>query len=473
MTDLDQSNYRSLFSSNIVGIIVADLNGYIHSANDSFLSMVGYDRNDLPFRWDDMTPPEWGPQDAAHVQELQKTGMASPFEKEYFRKDGTRVPVRIGVALVEGTREQCVCFVQDLTESKKVEAALRRSDELFRSLYEQIPLMYFKMDRDGNVQAVNGHGAAELGYTPAELVGKSVLEIFHPEDRQEVLAQLEALVHQPGEIARWEFRKVRKDGSVLWVRELARAVRDSSGQLTALVACHDITAEREAQESLQRYRDRLKLLTGRLARAEETERQRIAASLHDHLGQPLTMIKIRLGLMKKQADAARMVSNLSQIEFEIDELITAMRSLTFELSSPILRELGLEPALLNLCQRNEKITGIHFAFDGSSKTELDNEPRMVIYRMVSELMFNAIKHSQCKKVSVAVLEDAAGLQIGVADDGVGFDPDDIAESDGLSAGFGLFNVREQLEQLGGNLRLHASPGEGTRAIMTIPVEDSR
>ncbi len=463
----------SLSGSDRVGIITSDLAGVIHSANDRFLSMVGYDRGDLPLRSDNMTPPEWRPLDLAHAQELQRTGVSAEWEKEYLHKDGTRIPVRIAVSPLEGSRDQCVCIIQRLETTRDAQGTLRGNEHYFRGLFEQIPLMYFKMNHDGDVLAVNSYGAAELGYRPAELIGKPVLDVFHPEDRAAVLSQFKLLLEKPGKVARWEFRKRRKDGSVLWVRELARAVGEPCGDLAVLVACHDITTEREAKDLLQSHHDRLKVLTGRLARAEENERQRISAHLHDVLGQKLAMLKVKLGMLRAQPDARNVAGSLKKMEVEIDDLIAGTRSLTFELSSPILRELGLGPALRALCQQKERITEIQFAFDGSTRTELQNEPRMIVYRMVSELMFNAIKHAQCKRVTVSLLEDGGRLRILVADDGVGFDPGAIAEPGGLSTGFGLFNVREQLEQLSGSLHLDSRPGGGTRATVTIPFQEAR
>jgi PAS domain S-box-containing protein len=124
-----ESRIRRLVDANIIGIVICDVDGRIHEANDAFLRMVGYDRDDLissGIRWTDMTPPEWRERDQrVLVPELLMTGALKPFEKEFFRKDGSRVPVLIGVASFEEGGQQGVAFILDLTERKQAAEALR------------------------------------------------------------------------------------------------------------------------------------------------------------------------------------------------------------------------------------------------------------------------------------------------------------------------------------------------------------
>jgi PAS domain S-box-containing protein len=126
-----ESRFRRLYESSIIGIHFADLYGRIHSANDAFLRMIGYDRADLPLRWDDqLTPPEYRTQDQRAVEQLRASGVAPPWEKEYLRKDGIRVPVLIGVAMLEGSPDQCICFVLDMTERNRMRTLMTQADKL-------------------------------------------------------------------------------------------------------------------------------------------------------------------------------------------------------------------------------------------------------------------------------------------------------------------------------------------------------
>ena len=126
-----EAKVRRLVEANVVGIVMWNLEGAITGANDAFLSMVQYDREDLAsgrVRWTDLTPAEWRGHDEQAVAELKATGVFQPLEKEYFRKDGSRVPVLLGGALFEGSGDEGVAFVLDLSEQKRAERALRRSE---------------------------------------------------------------------------------------------------------------------------------------------------------------------------------------------------------------------------------------------------------------------------------------------------------------------------------------------------------
>src|SRR6202011_3360854 len=146
-----ETKIRRLVDANIIGIIIWDLEGRILEANDAFLSMGGYDREDLisgRLNRTDLTPPEWRERDARTDAELRMIGAVQPFEKEYFRKDGSRLPVLIGLAAFGEERDQGVAFVLDLTELKRAEEASRGSEAKFRDYAESTSDWYWETDPD-------------------------------------------------------------------------------------------------------------------------------------------------------------------------------------------------------------------------------------------------------------------------------------------------------------------------------------
>jgi len=120
-----ETRFRRLFEANIIGVVFSDIYGKVFDANEEFLKMTGYSRSDLPLRWDNMTPREWSHTSELIVQQLVRKGTAPPVEKEYIRKDGTRIPVLIGSALLERESGRCVTFVIDLTGRKTAEEQVR------------------------------------------------------------------------------------------------------------------------------------------------------------------------------------------------------------------------------------------------------------------------------------------------------------------------------------------------------------
>jgi PAS domain S-box-containing protein len=180
--------------------------------------------------------------------------------------DGSRMRRAPDADAHERTKERA----HDHVDAKEVDAerALRESEERFRFLFEDNPTMFFNVDAAGTIQSVNRYGAEYLGYTVEELVGGSVLTVVLPADHESVRQHLAHCIRTPGQVCTWEFRKIRKDGSVLWVRELARPMRVADGKLNVLIVCQDITDAKRAADA-QRF---LSEASGLLASSLDYER---------------------------------------------------------------------------------------------------------------------------------------------------------------------------------------------------------
>jgi PAS domain S-box-containing protein len=146
--------------------------------------------------------------------------------------------------------EAIVFNIRDITARKQAEEALRKSEEEWRELFEHHPAMYFLIGPDGAVLSANAFGAAQLGYSVTDLVGRSVLDVFVQEDREYVWSNMAACLENIGRRFSWEARKCRKDGSMIWVREHAKAVQRPEGILV-LVVCEDITERKQGEDALR------------------------------------------------------------------------------------------------------------------------------------------------------------------------------------------------------------------------------
>ncbi len=184
------------------------------------------------------------------------------------RQDGHRRSV---LAYANSLRDQddhivgTVNVLVDITERKQTGEALRESEERFHALYDDTPFMYFTVSQDGTVLSVNRFGAAQLGYAPEELIGQSVLDVFYEKDKAAVVRSLADAFSQPARITQWTFRKVKKDGTVIWVSQTVRIARGAEAPV-ALVACADISERKRAEEALhhseQRYASLLNTIDG-------------------------------------------------------------------------------------------------------------------------------------------------------------------------------------------------------------------
>ncbi|MBS7700150.1 MULTISPECIES: PAS domain-containing protein [unclassified Chelatococcus] len=256
-----EARIRRLVDSDIIGIVIWDLDGTLIDANDAFLRMVQYDREDVKagIRWFDMTPSEWQEvHSREEAEELATTGKMQAREKEYFRKDGSRVPVLIGAACFDGQSRQGVAYILDLTERKRAEAAVRDRERELSQLVDMVPSYLWRITADGVPVFFNKRLVDFLGLdvTDADQPGKSRLAaitdaIIHPDDRDNVMAAFEhSLASGKRLLMKWRMR--RADGVFRWMEASAEAMQDEGGRIAQWYGlCHDIHDQVLAEEALR------------------------------------------------------------------------------------------------------------------------------------------------------------------------------------------------------------------------------
>ena len=228
-----EAKVRRLVDANIIGVFIGDLDGRILEANDALLRIVGYDCEDVVagrINWKDLTPPDWRDRDAQWIKEHERTGVRLPIEKEYFRKDGGRVPVLVGAANFEGGN-QGVAFVLDLTERKKAEDQLRLSEGRLAEAQ--------RLSHSG-VAAYNEtailYGSEETyriwGFDPAQGLPsrEAVNQRIHPDDRDRVLGEVQRAVGGRRDYS-IGYRIALPDGTVKHLESIGRPRFSASGEL--------------------------------------------------------------------------------------------------------------------------------------------------------------------------------------------------------------------------------------------------
>lgn len=234
------------------------------------------------------------------------------------------------------------------------------------------------------------------------------------------------------------------------------------------IYAYDITDRKRAEEQLLDHQKKLKSLASQLSLIEERERHRLATDLHDQIGQSLILSKMKLDSLRELVNSGLSTEILDEVRNYLNNIIQDTRTLTFDLSSPILYELGFEKAVAEWL--DEQIRKKHdiqteFQDDGQIKL-LDDDVSAILFRNVRELLMNIIKHAKASKVTVSVSKADEQICVIIEDDGVGFEPDKLA----LNTGFGIFSIRERLEQLAGCLDIESEPGRGTKITMTVQLK---
>ncbi|MBD3369918.1 PAS domain S-box protein [Candidatus Fermentibacteria bacterium] len=256
-----EERFRGIFDSPMMGILFWDARGNITEANDAFLSIVGYQREEVlsgSVRWRDMTPPEYKEQDDRILSEIAETGVGNPIEKEYFRKDGSRVPILLGAASLPGPELNGVAFVLDITERKRAKRELELSEFRRRFYVEAMGQLDWSTNARGEVVGDVPPWRAYTGQTIEEVKGWGWLEAIHPADVERTQERWQEAIGKKSNYEA-EFRVRGKNGEYRWFLTKAAPLLDDNGDIRewtgTCIDVHEMKKAEEAQrESEKRYR---------------------------------------------------------------------------------------------------------------------------------------------------------------------------------------------------------------------------
>ncbi len=352
---------------------------------------------------------------------------------------------------------------------QQIESSLRDSEEKYRTLVEGANQPIIIVSYDGVMRFANGTAASQLGFSTEQLVGRSMWSLFPREHADSHMRAIRRAI-DAGRLVVSTHRSVVQERTGWYearIQPLAGAWKE---QRAAIVLISDVTERKATERQLLEYQSRLRSLTSEVALAEQRERRRIASELHDRIGQSLAMARIKLGGVR-DGDSEPI---LNEVRALLDQSIGDARTLTFELSPPILHELGLEPALEWLLERFAARHSFSTSFHGDGQpVELPGDVLGLVFQSVQELLINVAKHARARAVEITLDRGDGFLRVEVADDGIGAAPARTARAGRPPGGFGLFSIRERLETLGGSFAFESRPGKGTRAQLRVPLRPSR
>jgi PAS domain S-box-containing protein len=485
-----EAKIRRLVEANVVGIVMWTLEGAITGANDAFLRMVQYDREDLAsglMRWTDLTPAEWRGHDERALADLKASGVFQPFEKECFRKDRSRVPVLLGGALFEGSGSEAVAFVLDLSEQKRAARALQRSQEFLAEgqRLSQVGTYSWRPATDELTWSEQLYRIYEFEIgVPVTL--EMVRTRVYPGDVS-LLEKMKMVGQPPGvaDNAEWHYRLMMPDHSIKYLHAVAHTTRDRDGQLEYIAAVQDVTARRLSEEALDRARAQLTHV------ARVTSLGVLTASMAHELNQPLsgiitnanTCLRI-LAADSPDIDTARETARRTIRDGNrASEMIARLRAMFIK------KELTTEPVDLNEAtrevialssselQRNQVVIQSELADDLPTITG----DRIQLQQVIVNLLRNASDamvgvHDRPRQVLIRTeREDGDRVRVNVRDAGVGVDPQAMdklfdafytMKSDGM--GIGLSVSRSIVELHHGRLWVEPNDGPGVTFSFSIP-----
>ncbi len=350
--------------------------------------------------------------------------------------------------------------------------ALAVERQLLRTVIDLLPDYIYVKDRQSRFLVNNIAVAKNLNLTPEEVNGKTDFDFF-PRDLAEQFFADEQQVIATGQplISREEPNYYPVSNSWGWHLTTTVPLRDGKGEIVGIVGVsRDITAHKKAEEAL-RERIVQQKFTRQLIDSQESERKRIAAELHDGLGQSLLVVKNKLLL------ALRFLSGKQDPSAEINEAIGIVsqtlqdvRDISHNLRPHHIDELGLTKSIESMIRRLAQSTGLEFTTTIDWVDDaLSPEAEINLYRIAQESFNNIVKHSKAQHITVDIQRATDTVRLTIKDDGQGFDADTRTKGTGREETFGLMIMSERARMFGGDLTVNSEPGKGTIISVTLPI----
>jgi two-component system cell cycle sensor histidine kinase/response regulator CckA len=479
-----EARYRRVIESNVLGIFFCSVDGGITGANDAFLKMVGYSREDLHsglMRWTDMTPPKYRELDEKAVAETMALGVCETYEKEYIRKDGSLVPILIGAATLDGDNCSGLAFIVDISDRKSAEEAFRQSESQFRALFEKNLDAVLISDDLGVYVDANPAACVLLGVPCSQIIGRTIEDFTEEGFKAEASRRWEQFIKDG--TMRVEFRLLRPDGRVIDVESSATANFLPGRHLGML---RDITERRKLEEQLRQSQrlESVGMLAGGIA--------------HD-FNNLLTVISGYSELSLKRLDKTDPVARNTE---EIKKAAERATSLTSQLLA-FSRKQVLQPKILNLNSVIADIQKMVGRLVGENM-ELRTVPGFPLGQVkadpgqIEQVILNLAVNSRDAmpnggKITIETAnvyldeEYARGhtsvqpgwwVMLAVSDTGHGmdaetqksiFEPFYTTKEPGKGTGLGLATVYGIVKQSGGNIWVYSEIGVGTSIKIYLPM----
>jgi PAS domain S-box-containing protein len=444
-----EERLRRAIEIETVGVIFFTTDGSITNANDAFLRMSGYSREDLAeglVRWDEMTPPEWMPHSLKAIEEFESTGRTIPYEKEFVRKDGSR-----WWALFAATRldeEEGVEFIIDITQSKRAEEELRKSGERITNILESITDAFVAVDRQWRFTYINERALTTLQRTREELLGKNMWEEFPEAVGLPAYREYHRAMTSGNSVHFEEFNPWLD----IWVEINAYP---SEGGLA--IYFREITERKRAEVE----RDGLRAREIE-ARTQKEERRRIARDLHDVVLQDLAGVLQSLRLSDLQNKGSGLGLDLEEELEALGRATLGLRNAVHDLRGE--KEQPFVKSVESLVELNRRLAPdcrIELVIEEGFPNGFLGEVGVELLRVIREAFTNARYHSGAKSVVATLKVEGSDLVAEISDDGQGFELE-------AAPGVGLSSMQERAAILGGKLEIESEVGQGTSVRFRVP-----
>ncbi|MES0447101.1 MAG: PAS domain-containing protein [Desulfobacterales bacterium] len=358
---------------------------------------------------------------------------------------------------------------KDAAMRKRFEKALLESEEKHRFLIKNLPSIVYKGYKDWSVEFFDRKIELLTGYDVDEFNSGRIKwsDIIDKEDIETARESFIQALKTDKSYVR-EYRIKSKAGNIHWIQERGQIVCDNKGNIAYVNGVFfDITERKVTEEHIH-------ALTQQLMKAHENERQMISRELHDRIGQDLSMLKIGCdtlfdGHPEVHPGVRQRISELTKI---LHGSIMAVRDLAYDLRPPSLDQLGLAKTIFQYCEDFSEKTGLSVDFKaaGMDDLRLDFDTETNLYRLVQEGLININKHADARQATIRLVASFPNIILRIEDDGQGFNVEDRLVAVSNEKRMGLRSMGERVGLLGGKMRIHSRPTEGTKIFIEVPFQ---
>jgi PAS domain S-box-containing protein len=471
-----EEKFSKAFRASPDGLAISELEtGRYIDVNEGYCRLYGHTREQMLGRtslelgiWDNPREREF------MVAALKTEGSVRNLEVRTRTRAGELRLILLSAESIDVAGQSClVSVLHDMTDRVRAEQALRYSEESLRATIENTPNVAVQWyDREGRITFWNQASEALYGWTPTEARGKTLDDLsLEANETPLFLKALKTIERTDEAVGPIEFKFRRRDGTFGTCLSTIFRIVLPSGEPRFVCMDVDLTERKAAEESLHQAQTRElqahEEFARRLLTAQERERKRLAAELHDSLGQNLSIIKNRADFALQISGLPSNTSNhLEGIRRAAVEAIAETRNLAHNLRPPHIEQIGLTESLRGLLIEVSKSSTIHFEQRLEKVDDVfQEEAATSVYRILQEALNNLVKHSQAHQVIVTLERDVRSVRLRIADDGIGFDSQHARSRGGL----GLSSINERARMLGGSLKLESASGKGTELIIDLPI----
>jgi PAS domain S-box-containing protein len=469
-----QAQLAAIVESSNDAIISHDLNRIIISWNPAAERLFGWTTAEaLGQSARIIIPPERALELEPLVQQLLKDEIVAPVDAWRVRKDGSRFEAQISYSAIRNSKGKITAIaiiIRDITERREKEAIAQKEKQFSDSMIESMPGIVYFYNEQGRFLRWNENFARVSGYTSEEIAQMHPLDFFGGAEKKLLGSKIKEVFEQGESSVEASF--LLKNGSVIpYFFTGKRVIYDGTVCLVGMGI--DIHERKQAETALRDYAAQMRHLSWRLSEVEERERRNIHRELHDQVGANLAALKLDLGLINgllSSGDRKTAGDRLQKAQQLAGETVEQIRDVMGNLRPPALDDYGLLAALRNYAEPYSARLGIPVMVDGD-----DIQPRLTIavetalFRIAQEALNNIAKHAQARHVVITITMRDNGVTLVVADDGVGFAPD---QANPQRTVWGLRTMRERAQAIAAGFRVESSPGNGTRIIVEVPREEA-